>query len=186
MWSGRFSGKPDKLMQEFSESVSFDKRLWREDIEGSLAYAAELCRIKILTKKELADIRKGFKQITQEIESGKFEWKVELEDVHMNIESRLTALIGEAGKKLHTGRSRNDQVATDFRLWCIRSAAELRKAVSVLFHAMRDRAEAHVDVIVPAYTHLQRAMPVRLAHHLAAYCLMLYRDDVQLDLGAEF
>ena len=84
MWSGRFSGKPDKLMQEFSESVSFDKRLWREDIEGSLAYAAELCRIKILTKKELADIRKGFKQITQEIESGKFEWKVELEDVHMN------------------------------------------------------------------------------------------------------
>src|SRR5688572_25766948 len=106
MWAGRFSGKPDKLMQEFSQSVSFDQRLWKEDIQGSLAYAAELQRIEILTEKELADIQRGFKQITQEIESGKFDWKVELEDVHMNIESRLTELVGEAGKKLHTGRSR--------------------------------------------------------------------------------
>ncbi len=173
MWHGRFSGKPDKLMQEFSESVSFDKRLWREDIEGSLAYAAELCRIKILTKKELADIRKGFKQITQEIESGKFEWKVELEDVHMNIESRLTEIIGEAGKKLHTGRSRNDQVATDFRLWCARRAAELEQAAQALIEAIAAQAKEQIEVIVPAYTHLQRAMPVRLSHQLLAYVSMM-------------
>ncbi len=169
MWSGRFSGKPDKLMQEFSESVSFDKRLWREDIEGSLAYAAELCRIKILTKKELAEIRKGFKQITQEIESGKFEWKVELEDVHMNIESRLTEIIGEAGKKLHTGRSRNDQVATDFKLWCVRTCDDLGFANAELQRNMFQVAERTVDVLIPAYTHMQRAMPVRFAHHLMGH-----------------
>jgi len=175
MWSGRFSGKPDKLMQEFSESVSFDKRLWREDIEGSLAYAAELCRIKILTKKELADIRKGFKQITQEIESGKFEWKVELEDVHMNIESRLTALIGDAGKKLHTGRSRNDQVVTDFRMWCVRRADELMATIKELAAKIAERVDETVDVVIPAYTHLQRAMPTRMAHQLLAYADMLDR-----------
>ncbi len=186
MWSGRFSGKPDKLMQEFSESVSFDKRLWREDIEGSLAYAAELCRIKILTKKELADIRKGFKQITQEIESGKFEWKVELEDVHMNIESRLTEIIGEAGKKLHTGRSRNDQVATDFRMWCAKRAEEISLAHLTLVQQLIARAEEQVEVIIPAYTHLQRAMPVRLAHHLLAYCRMLIRSSLSLELVDEY
>lgn len=156
-------------MQEFSQSVSFDQRLWREDIQGSLAYAAELQRIGILTKKELADIKKGFKQITEEIESGKFQWKVELEDVHMNIESRLTELIGDAGKKLHTGRSRNDQVATDFRLWCRSRSTELAQAAAELTGTIVARAEGHVDVIVPAYTHLQRAMPVRLAHHLLSW-----------------
>lgn len=186
MWSGRFSGKPDKLMQEFSESVSFDKRLWREDIEGSLAYAAELQRIGILTEKELADIKRGFEQIKQEIESGKFEWKVELEDVHMNIESRLTALIGDAGKKLHTGRSRNDQVATDFRLWCHSTYKEYEKALKRLFHAIRDRAEENVNVIIPAYTHLQRAMPTRMAHHLLAYCQMISRDVGTIFLQGDF
>ncbi|MCZ7606197.1 MAG: argininosuccinate lyase [Planctomycetota bacterium] len=184
MWAGRFSGKPDKLMQEFSQSVSFDQRLWREDIQGSLAYAAELQRIGILTEQELADIRKGFEQITREIESGKFEWKVELEDVHMNIESRLTEIIGDAGKKLHTGRSRNDQVATDFRLWCKNRTVEVYAAVSTLFHNIRDRAEEHIDVVIPAYTHLQRAMPTRMAHHLLAYCKMLYRDAYYLDVEA--
>jgi argininosuccinate lyase len=173
MWAGRFSGKPDKLMQEFSQSVSFDRRLWKEDIQGSLAYAAELQRIEILTKKELADIQRGFKQIIEEIESGKFEWKVELEDVHMNIESRLTELIGDAGKKLHTGRSRNDQVATDFRLWCIRQANLLSDVVQQVVRAVVDRASDSVDIIVPAYTHVQRAMPVRLAHQLLAYGEML-------------
>ncbi|MBE7491586.1 MAG: argininosuccinate lyase [Planctomycetes bacterium] len=169
MWQGRFSGKPDKLMQEFSQSVSFDQRLWREDIQGSLAYAAELQRIGILTKKELADIKKGFRQITEEIEAGKFQWKVELEDVHMNIESRLTQLIGDAGKKLHTGRSRNDQVATDLRMWCWRRATELVKAAQALGRVIVERAHEHMDVIIPAYTHLQRAQPVRLSHQLAAY-----------------
>ena len=176
MWHGRFSGKPDKLMQEFSESVSFDKRLWREDIEGSLAYAAELQRIGILTEKELADIKRGFEQVRAEIESGKFEWKVELEDVHMNIESRLTALIGDAGKKLHTGRSRNDQVATDMRIWCANRADELEIATKSVLARLLELAEHNLDVIVPAYTHMQRAMPVRLAHHLLAYAHMLRWD----------
>jgi argininosuccinate lyase len=183
MWQGRFSGKPDKLMQEFSQSVSFDQRLWREDIQGSLAYAAELQRIEILTKKELAVIQRGFKQITEEIEAGKFEWKVELEDVHMNIESRLTELIGEAGKKLHTGRSRNDQVATDLKMWCKRVAKELRDAINSLCVQIAGRAEETIDVIIPAYTHLQRAMPVRMAHQLIAYgsTLHIASDDL-LDL----
>lgn len=176
MWHGRFSGKPDKLMQEFSESVSFDKRLWREDIEGSLAYAAELQRIGILTHKEFADIRRGFEQITTEIETGKFEWKVELEDVHMNIESRLTALIGDAGKKLHTGRSRNDQVATDFHLWCWRRGHEIVAAIRELIAVVVARAADTVDIILPAYTHMQRAMPVRMAHHLLAYAWALKRN----------
>jgi argininosuccinate lyase len=185
MWAGRFSGKPDKLMQEFSQSVSFDQRLWREDIQGSLAYAAELQRIGILTEQELADIRKGFEQITQEIESGKFEWKVELEDVHMNIESRLTELIGDAGKKLHTGRSRNDQVATDFQLWSLNAARSLQTACQDVCAALCDAGAAQVDTIIPAYTHLQRAMPVRMAHQLLAYAQMLRRCCKEFELLAE-
>jgi argininosuccinate lyase len=183
MWQGRFSGKPDKLMQEFSQSVSFDQRLWREDIQGSLAYAAELQRIGILTKKELADIQRGFKQITQEIESGKFDWKVELEDVHMNIESRLTELIGDAGKKLHTGRSRNDQVAMDLRLWCARQAFELNCACTELLRNISLRAEETVDDLIPAYTHLQRAMPVRMAHHLLAWAGMVDADATSFQVA---
>ncbi|MCB9895123.1 MAG: argininosuccinate lyase [Planctomycetes bacterium] len=179
MWAGRFSGKPDKLMQEFSQSVSFDQRLWREDIQGSLAYASELQRIGILSEKELAAIRGGFETITKEIEGGKFEWKVELEDVHMNIESRLTELIGDAGKKLHTGRSRNDQVATDFRLWCAERAGDLVRASRKLQRAIVERAHETTDVVIPAYTHLQRAMPVLMAHHLASYA-----DAIQSDAGA--
>ena len=186
MWSGRFSGKPDKLMQEFSQSVSFDQRLWREDIQGSLAYAAELQRIDILTKKELADIKKGFKQITEEIEASKFEWKVELEDVHMNIESRLTELIGEAGKKLHTGRSRNDQVATDFVFWSVRRAEDLVQEIVSLIRALGERAAETVDVIIPAYTHMQRAMPVRMAHQLLGYLTALQRHVFYLDFDAKW
>jgi argininosuccinate lyase len=177
MWAGRFSGRPDKLMQEFSESVSYDKRLWREDIEGSLAYAAELQRIGILTEQELKDIQRGFAQIKEEIESGKFNWRVELEDVHMNIEARLTEIIGDAGKKLHTGRSRNDQVATDFMLWCVGMAKDLKTAAVALVTAIAERAEENVEVIVPAYTHMQRAMPTRLAHHLDAYAEMIFNDS---------
>jgi len=180
MWSGRFSGKPDKLMQEFSESVSFDKRLWREDIEGSLAYAAELQRIGILTEKELADIKRGFEQIKQEIESGKFEWKVELEDVHMNIEARLTERIGDAGKRLHTGRSRNDQVATDIRLY-------LRDAIDAILSELRrlqgglaELAAREADTIMPGFTHLQVAQPVTFGHHLLAWFEMLKRDHERL------
>ncbi len=186
MWHGRFSGKPDKLMQEFSESVSFDNRLWREDIAGSLAYAKELLRVKILTKKEFADIERGFKQITTEIESGKFEWKVELEDVHMNIESRLTAIIGDAGKKLHTGRSRNDQVATDLALWMYKRCVEIEAAARDLGYVIVDRAEELIDVIIPAYTHMQRAQPVRMSHQLAAYAGWMADDAGQLSFQRMF
>jgi argininosuccinate lyase len=185
MWAGRFSGKPDKLMQEFSQSVSYDQRLWREDIQCSLAYAAELQRIGILTEAELADIQRGFEQIAQEIESGKFVWRVELEDVHMNIEARLTELIGDAGKKLHTGRSRNDQVATDFRLWCARRGAELEFACIELITAIHARAADSVDVLIPAYTHLQRAMPVRMAHHLLAFCELLAEAGEALNAATD-
>lgn len=178
MWAGRFSGKPDKLMQEFSQSVSFDQRLWKEDIQGSLAYAAELQRIGILSEQELEDIRAGFDTITKEIESGKFEWHVELEDVHMNIEARLTELIGDAGKKLHTGRSRNDQVATDMKLWCSNAMHRLQGAAQALGRQIVARAEEAIDVIIPAYTHLQRAMPVRMAHQLAAYAHMVRNSSV--------
>src|SRR5690606_7877824 len=125
---------------------------------------------------ELADIRKGFEQITQEIESGKFEWKVELEDVHMNIESRLTELIGDAGKKLHTGRSRNDQVASDFVLWSVRRGTEIGDAIVALVRELAGRAEEQMEVIIPAYTHLQRAMPVRVSHQLLGYAQALRRQ----------
>lgn len=172
-------------MQEFSQSVSYDQRLWREDIQGSLAYAAELQRIGILSEQELADIRSGFETITKEIEAGKFEWKIELEDVHMNIESRLTELIGDAGKKLHTGRSRNDQVATDFRMWCSRTALELVEATAALAKQVVARADETINVLIPAYTHLQRAMPVRLAHHFAGYAAMLRRDWWALNRSAD-
>ncbi len=176
MWQGRFSGKPDKLMQEFSQSVSFDQRLWREDIQGSLAYAAELQRIGILSDSELADIQRGFHHVEHEIKTGKFQWKVELEDVHMNIESRLTELIGEAAKKLHTGRSRNDQVATDFLYWCCNQADSLATQCGLLIGELARAAEETIDVIVPAYTHMQRAMPVRMAHQLIGYAASLQRD----------
>ncbi len=173
-------------MQEFSESVSYDKRLWREDIQGSLAYAAELQRIGILTEEEYNDIQRGFEQIKQEIEADKFEWKIELEDVHMNIEARLTEIIGDAGKKLHTGRSRNDQVATDFLLWCSNQANEIGNATLDLTRALVERSEECKDVIIPAYTHLQRAMPVRMAHHLLAYFEMIWNGSFHLELAANW
>lgn len=181
MWQGRFSGKPDKLMQEFSQSVSFDQRLWREDILGSLWYARELGHQGILSHVEVEQIEGGFKQITKEIESGEFQWKVELEDVHMNIESRLTELIGDAGKKLHTGRSRNDQVATDFATWCSGQTNHLNSALLQLLAELADRAEETVDCLIPAYTHMQRAMPVRLAHHILSYTTMLRRDQREFE-----
>ncbi|MEZ5992871.1 MAG: argininosuccinate lyase [Planctomycetota bacterium] len=176
MWAGRFSGKPDKLMQEFSQSVSYDQRLWREDIQGSRAYAQELQLAGMLSAQELAKIHQGLDEIEHEIESGRFVWKVELEDVHMNIESRLTEIIGDAGKKLHTGRSRNDQVATDFRLWTAHRSGELVQAARDVQRAIVARAEESLDVIIPAYTHLQRAMPVTMAHHLASYAQIMQGD----------
>ena len=165
-----------ELVKRYTASVFFDKRLWQADIQGSLAHAEMLAAQKIIGASDLADIQRGMAQITQEIESGAFEWKLDLEDVHLNIEARLTALVGDAGKRLHTGRSRNDQVATDVRLW-LRSEMDLIIALLVdLQKSLVDVAEKNVEVILPGFTHLQVAQPVSFAHHMLAYVEMFARD----------
>ena len=175
-WSALFSEPMSELVKRYTASVFFDKRLWQADIQGSLAHAEMLAAQRIIGASDLADIQRGMAQITQEIESGAFEWKLDLEDVHLNIEARLTALVGDAGKRLHTGRSRNDQVATDVRLW-LRSEMDLIIALLVdLQQSLVDVAEKNVEVILPGFTHLQVAQPVSFAHHLLAYVEMFARD----------
>ena len=175
-WSALFSEPMSELVKRYPASVFFDKRLWQADIQGSLDHAEMLAAQKIIGASDLADIQRGMAQITQEIESGAFEWKLDLEDVHLNIEARLTALVGDAGKRLHTGRSRNDQVATDVRLW-LRSEMDLITALLVdLQKSLVDVAEKNVEVILPGFTHLQVAQPVSFAHHLLAYVEMFARD----------
>ena len=176
MRSGRFSGNMSEAMERLNASIGFDRRLYREDIEGSLAWVDGLSRLGVLDDAEVARIREGFESIAREIEEGRFEFSVRLEDIHMNIEARLTELAGAAGAKLHTGRSRNDQVATDFRLYVRREALEFADGVGTLVSALADAAEASLDVVIPAYTHLQRAQPVLFAHHLLAYAEMFLRD----------
>ena len=164
------------LVKRYTASVFFDKRLWQADITGSLAHAEMLATQKIIGASDLADIQRGMAQITQEIESGAFEWQLDLEDVHLNIEARLTQLVGDAGKRLHTGRSRNDQVATDVRLW-LRSEMDLIiELLADLQKSLVDVAEQNVEVIMPGFTHLQVAQPVSFAHHLLAYVEMFSRD----------
>jgi argininosuccinate lyase len=175
-WSALFSEPMSELVKRYTASVFFDKRLWQADITGSLAHADMLAAQGIIAAQDLADIQRGMAQITQEIESGAFEWKLDLEDVHLNIEARLTALVGDAGKRLHTGRSRNDQVATDVRLW-LRSEMDLIIELLVdLQKSLVDVAEKNVEVILPGFTHLQVAQPVSFAHHLLAYVEMFARD----------
>ena len=175
-WSALFSEPMSELVKRYTASVFFDKRLWQADIQGSLAHAEMLAAQNIIGASDLADIQRGMAQITQEIESGAFEWKLDLEDVHLNIEARLTALVGDAGKRLHTGRSRNDQVATDVRLW-LRSEMDLIIALLLdLQKSLVDVAEKNVEVILPGFTHLQVAQPVSFAHHLLAYVEMFARD----------
>jgi argininosuccinate lyase len=175
-WSALFSEPMSELVKRYTASVFFDKRLWQADITGSLAHADMLAAQKIIGAQDLADIQRGMAQITQEIESGAFEWKLDLEDVHLNIEARLTTLVGDAGKRLHTGRSRNDQVATDVRLW-LRSEMDLIIDLLVdLQKSLVDVAEQNVEVILPGFTHLQVAQPVSFAHHLLAYVEMFARD----------
>ncbi|MEY4757596.1 MAG: Argininosuccinate lyase 1 [Pseudomonadota bacterium] len=175
-WSALFSEPMSELVKRYTASVFFDKRLWQADIQGSLAHAEMLAAQNIIGASDLADIQRGMAQITQEIESGTFEWKLDLEDVHLNIEARLTQLVGDAGKRLHTGRSRNDQVATDVRLW-LRSEMDLIIDLLVdLQKSLVDVAEQNVDVILPGFTHLQVAQPVSFAHHLLAYVEMFSRD----------
>jgi argininosuccinate lyase len=175
-WSALFSEPMSDLVKRYTASVFFDKRLWQADIAGSLAHAEMLSAQGIISVADFASIKSGMTQISSEIESGAFEWKLDLEDVHLNIEARLTQLVGDAGKRLHTGRSRNDQVATDVRLW-LRSEIDLIGGLlNEVQTALVDVAEKNVEVILPGFTHLQVAQPVSFAHHLLAYVEMFARD----------
>lgn len=175
-WAGRFKQKTSGLVDSFTESVSFDSRLWKHDINGSIAHAKMLAKQKIIPKKDALAIVKGLEKIAKEIETGKFKFKKELEDVHMNIESALTNKIGSAGKKLHTARSRNDQVALDLRLYLREETDSVISLIQELQKSLLKIAEKNADILMPGYTHLQRAQPVLLSHHLLAYIEMLQRD----------
>ena len=179
-WSALFTEPMSELVQRYTASVGFDKRLWRADIDGSLAHAEMLAAQGVIGAQDLADIRRGMAQIADDIEQGRFEWKLELEDVHLNIEARLTQLVGDAGKRLHTGRSRNDQVATDVRLWLRGEIDQLAPLLNSMQRALVDLAERHADTVMPGFTHLQVAQPVSLGHHLLAYVEMFVRDGERL------
>ena len=179
-WSALFSEPMSDLVKRYTASVFFDKRLWLADITGSLAHAEMLAAQGIIAAADREAIERGMVQIRQEIESGSFEWKLDLEDVHLNIEARLTQLVGDAGKRLHTGRSRNDQVATDVRLWLRGEIDLITTLLDDLQKALVDVAEQNVDVILPGFTHLQVAQPVSFAHHLLAYVEMFARDAERL------
>ena len=185
MWSGRFSAGASSLLDQFNASIMFDRKLYREDIEGSLAHAAMLAKQGILTTDELRDITNGLNQVLEEIESGDFEWNISDEDLHMGIEKRLTALIGDAGKKLHTARSRNDQVAVDFRRYVIRKNKEIVTALKSLMHEIVVIAEKHTETMIPGMTHLQHAQPINFAFHLAAYLSMFKRDIERFESSAQ-
>ncbi|HEY3698491.1 MAG TPA: argininosuccinate lyase [Spongiibacteraceae bacterium] len=175
-WGGRFSEPTDAFVERFTASVNFDKRLYHHDINGSLAHAKMLAKVGVLSAQEYDDIQRGLEEIRADIEVGKFEWSVALEDVHMNIETRLTEKIGIAGKKLHTGRSRNDQVATDVRLYLRDEIDAIAKEITRLQSGLIDLAEKNADTIMPGFTHLQTAQPVTFGHHLLAWNEMLERD----------
>ncbi len=176
LWGGRFSKPTEKSVEEFTESISFDKRLYKHDIAGSIAHAKMLGRIGLLKKKEVSDIVKGLEEIRKEIGEGRFQFSAELEDIHMNIEKRLTERIGPAGAKLHTARSRNDQVALDLRLYLRDVIKEAIAAINKFKKVLIDQAHANMRVIMPGYTHLQPAQPVLFSHYLLAYWEMLERD----------
>ncbi len=175
-WSGRFSEPVDDLVKRFTASVGFDQRLAEFDIQGSVAHARMLHAVGILTAVDLEAIEKGLAAIGDEIRAGTFPWSVDLEDVHLNIERRLTDMVGDAGKRLHTGRSRNDQVATDVRLYLRAAIDHVQTLIKGLQRALLDLAENHADTVMPGFTHLQVAQPVSFAHHLLAYFEMLSRD----------
>ncbi|MDP2851750.1 MAG: argininosuccinate lyase [Sulfuricurvum sp.] len=176
MWSGRFTQDASTLLEKFNASIMFDQKLYREDIEGSIAHAKMLAHQGILTDEESTLIEKGMAQVLSEIESGSFEWKIGDEDLHMAIEKRLTAIIGEAGKKLHTARSRNDQVALDFRRYVLRKNREIVELIKALMEVVVDIARDHTATLLPGMTHLQHAQPINFAFHLLAYASMFKRD----------
>ena len=175
-WSGRFNEPVAELVKRYTASVDFDQRLAAFDIQGSLAHAQMLAAQAIISQEDLSAIEKGLAEVQQEIEAGTFEWLLDLEDVHLNIEKRLTDKIGDAGKRLHTGRSRNDQVATDIRLWLRAVCDDAMAGITKLQLSILDLAEQHADTIMPGFTHLQVAQPVTFGHHLLAYYEMLKRD----------
>ncbi len=179
-WSGRFDEPVAELVKRYTASVGFDRKLAMYDIQGSLAHAQMLAACDIISLQDINDIKRGLAQIENEIISGDFVWSQDLEDVHLNIEKRLTALVGDAGKRLHTGRSRNDQVATDVRLYLRHEIDGLLALVRDLQSALLDLAEPHVNTIMPGFTHLQVAQPISFAHHLMAYFEMLKRDAERL------
>jgi len=180
LWAGRFAEPTDAFVEAFTASVEFDQRLAPYDIQGSIAHAEMLGRQGILTPAECSDIQAGLQRIQQRIDAGGFAWSVELEDVHMNIEAALTEDIGDAGKKLHTGRSRNDQVATDVRLWLRDELLAIRAELRRLQGALLDLAEREADTILPGFTHLQTAQPITFGHHMLAWFEMLERDHARL------
>ena len=179
-WSGRFNEPVAELVKQYTGSIDFDQRLAAWDIQGSLAHAQMLHEAGVLSAQDLADIRRGMAEIQADIEAGRLAWSLDLEDVHMNIERRLTDKIGDAGKRLHTGRSRNDQVATDIRLWLRDEITVIRGLIKNVQAALLDLADAHADVVMPGFTHLQVAQPVSFGHHMLAYVEMLGRDDERM------
>ena len=180
LWGGRFSEPTDEFVKIFGASVSFDKVLALYDIEGSIAHATMLSEVDVLTSIELKRIIEGLEKVKDEIINGQFSWSIELEDVHMNIESRLTEICGDPGKKLHTGRSRNDQVATDIRLYLRDQVRLITKELERLLNALLDLAEQEIETIMPGFTHLQAAQPISFGHHLLAYFEMFKRDRERL------
>jgi len=180
LWGGRFQEPTDAFVERFTASVTFDRRLYRQDIAGSVAHATMLCKVGVLSQGERDAIVDGLGQVREEIENGDFNWSIGREDVHMNIEARLTEIIGVTGKKLHTGRSRNDQVATDIRLWLRDEIDGLDAELLRFAEGLLTQAEAHAGTIMPGFTHLQTAQPVTFGHHLLAYFEMLLRDRERL------
>ena len=181
LWGGRFAQPTNKFVEEFTASIDFDKRLYSQDIRGSLAHAAMLGKQGIIPAADVTAITAGLKEILAQIEAGEFDFSVSLEDIHMNIESRLSAKIGEAGKRLHTGRSRNDQVALDIRLYLRDEIVEISAYLDLLIDSLITQAEAHLDVIMPGFTHLQTAQPILFSHHLLAYVEMFTRDKGRME-----
>ncbi len=180
IWGGRFSTSPNELMEEFNSSIQFDKRLYNQDIEGSIIHAEMLCKQKIISETDFKLIKSGLKKIKIEISNNNFNFSIKLEDIHMNIENRLVDLIGDAGKKLHTARSRNDQVATDIKLWLRNRIDQIELDLKLLQKTLIEKSELYYDMLMPGYTHLQVAQPVTFGHHLLAYVEMIGRDRSRL------
>ena len=181
LWGGRFQKETDSLVNDFNSSIQFDGRMYREDIAGSLAHAAMLARQGIISREDGAAIAAGLQEVLSDIESGRAELTEDNEDIHMNVETLLTAKIGAAGKRLHTGRSRNDQVAVDLRLYLRHEIAEIKRDILDLQRAILEQARQYQEAVMPGYTHLQRAQPISFAHHLLAYGAMLCRDVTRLE-----